>query len=590
MQGNSFARDTWNAATELLRAEGKLSDSQIAFVRLAQPLAIAEDKFILGASSEFVKNWLLEHVNEVMSRQLSEILGHHVSLQISVDPTFSEQDQQSLQTQDNEELAQSPQTQSAPIQTNTEPQIYTAEDLDSHFSTQSFTSVSSPESELTATNSPETPYNSLSFDRREPTFESPSQAQKYDAEQYFSRNNQERNSSDHFAQAATFADSQSTFEIDDPHKIKQAPDSAPALTLPRIPSITSLQAQARLNPRYTFDTFVIGESNRFAHATALAVSEAPGSTYNPLFLYSDSGMGKTHLLHAIGNYTVSLYPNKKVLYISSEEFTNAFINALRDKTIYSFKDQFRNIDVLLIDDIQFITNLAATSEEFFHTFNALSNANKQIVITSDVAPKLLQGFEERMISRFASGITASIDLPNLETRIAILEKKSAAEKLHVPRDVIEFIASKMTTNVREMEGALRRIAAFADLSRQSVSLEMAQLVLKDMLTDRDSVQVTAGIIMAQTAAYFNISLEDLKSPVRTRSLTMPRHIAMYLCREMTDYSLPKIAELFDRRDHTTVLNALRKVETQMTEKQAVFNQVTELTARIKQAAKEQAQQ
>lgn len=608
MQGNSFARDTWNAATELLRAEGKLSDSQIAFVRLAQPLAIAEDKFLLGAGSDFVKTWLLEHVGEVMSRQLSKILGHNISLQISVDPTFSEQDQRNTNSPENEPHEEPQQTPTSQLPTKQssqqQPQIHTAENLDSYFSAHSFSSANTAnnslnisESTQTAPKSPENTYfPAPQFEQTTSHFEQTNFAQStsqrdYDASHYQNSDDYSSVAHDYFSQEPKFDYPQQTFESGEPSGINQLPDAAPSgLTLPRTPSITSLQAQARLNPRYTFDTFVIGESNRFAHATALAVSEAPGSTYNPLFLYSDSGMGKTHLLHAIGNYTVSLYPNKKVLYISSEEFTNAFINALRDKTIYSFKDQFRNIDVLLIDDIQFITNLAATSEEFFHTFNALSNANKQIVITSDVAPKLLQGFEERMISRFASGITASIDLPNLETRIAILEKKSAAEGLHVPRDVIEFIASKMTTNVREMEGALRRIAAFADLSRQPVTLEMAQLVLKDMITDRESVQVTAGTIMAQTASYFDISLEDLKSPVRTRSFTMPRHIAMYLCREMTDYSLPKIAELFDRRDHTTVLNALRKVEKQMTEKQTVFNQVTELTARIKNAAKEQAQQ
>lgn len=550
MQGSSLARDTWNAATELLRAEGKLSDSQIAFVRLAQPLAIVDDKLLLGTGSEFVKTWLLTHVSEVMTKQISEILGYQVTLNFSVDTSLSENKESRIQKNDTNYEYDDFKDSEEINNTNNfqDSHLYNARDLDSHFSAQTST-------------------------------------------QNFTQNSIEENGLENLQeQKIDFTNSANSNENFDDIKTssnKNYDHSPSGLTLPEIPSITTLQAQARLNPRYIFDTFVIGESNRFAHATALAVSEAPGSTYNPLFLYSDSGMGKTHLLHAIGNYTVSLYPNKKVLYISSEEFTNAFINALRDNKIYSFKDQFRNVDVLLIDDIQFISNRASTIEEFFHTFNALSNANKQIVITSDVAPKFLQGFEERMISRFASGITASIDLPNLETRIAILEKKSAAEHLHVPRPVLEFIASKMTTNVREMEGALRRIAAFADLSRQAVSLEMAQLVLKDMITDRESVQVTAGIIMAQTASYFDISLEDLKSPVRTRSFTMPRHIAMYLCREMTDYSLPKIAELFDRRDHTTVLNALRKVEKQMTEKQTIFNQVSELTTRIKNAAKEQ---
>ncbi|XCB29146.1 chromosomal replication initiator protein DnaA [Arcanobacterium hippocoleae] len=385
-----------------------------------------------------------------MSRQLSEILGRKTALQVSVDTTFSEHKETNSQSEIPDEVYE-PHHEIA-AKKLPETHTYTAEDLDSHFSTQAFAQPNQTSEDI------------------HPGFDSlPAPSAYFNAQQqqHFDEN-LPPSTFNHFEHKTDFDKANDSYENHESRTAEkyenydrqtQTQTHSPGLTLPQIPSINNLQQQARLNPRYTFDTFVIGESNRFAHATALAVSEAPGSTYNPLFLYSDSGMGKTHLLHAIGNYTVSLYPNKKVLYISSEEFTNAFINALRDNKIYSFKDQFRNIDVLLIDDIQFISNRDSTIEEFFHTFNALSNANKQIVITSDVAPKLLQGFEERMISRFASGITASIDLPNLETRIAILEKKSAAESIQVPRPVLEFIASKMTTNVREMEGALRRIAA-----------------------------------------------------------------------------------------------------------------------------------
>lgn len=302
-------------------------------------------------------------------------------------------------------------------------------------------------------------------------------------------------------------------------------------------------------------------------------------------------MGKTHLLHAIGNSVQEMFPSKKVLYVSAEEFTNAFINALANGQMHNFKDQFRTVDVLLIDDIQFLSgrDRSRTLEEFFHTFNALINANKQIVITSDVAPNLLVDFEDRMISRFKSGITAAIDLPNLETRIAILNRKATAEGLEVPRDVIEFIATRITSNVREMEGALRRIRAFADLTKQQISLDLAESQLKDMISDPNSIQVTAGMIVAQVSNYFNVPLADLKSPTRTRTLTQPRHVAMYLCRELTDLSLPKIAEEFNRRDHTTVMNAVRKVEALMAEKQTIFTQVSELTTIIKNAAKDHAQ-
>ncbi|WP_124054486.1 chromosomal replication initiator protein DnaA [Arcanobacterium ihumii] len=593
------ARDAWTAATELLRSAGKLSDSQTAFVRMARPLAAVDEVFMIGVGSDFVKEWIIQHVSASMTEQLSAILGREVKLMISVDPSLSEQQAPTNTTSHqntwtpnhveernirsipaSEEKTESnvryalPQDPGFPHQEVHQPLVNSGQNssqVENHFSDITF-------------------QDSRYFDRR-PTEKEQfvqsdySQAQEYPSRDYHMNDfdQPEYSPNEDFSAGQN---SHGTSYVD--HRPEY--QSHLAKNLPHIPDSSSLQTQARLNPRYTFETFVTGESNRFAHATALAVSEAPGSTYNPLFLYSDSGMGKTHLLHAIGNYTVKLYPEKKVLYISSEEFTNAFINALRDQKIHAFKDQFRNVDVLLIDDIQFISNRDSTLEEFFHTFNALSNANKQIVITSDVAPKLLKGFEDRMISRFASGITASIDLPNLETRIAILEKKAFSEQLHVPRPVLEFIASKMTTNVREMEGALRRINAYADLARQPITLEMAELVLKDMISDPESVQITAGLVMAQTAAYFDITLEELKSQTRTRSLTTPRHIAMYLCREMTDLSLPKIAESFDRRDHTTVINALRKIEKMMAEKQHIFNQVSELTTRVKQSAKEQAQQ
>lgn len=341
---------------------------------------------------------------------------------------------------------------------------------------------------------------------------------------------------------------------------------------------------AGLNPRYKFDTFVIGESNRFAHATSFAVAEAPGKSYNPLFIYGDSGMGKTHLMHATGNYAMQLYPDLNVKYVSAEEFTNEFINAMRDQSQPAFKEKYRTVDILLIDDIQFIGNRTQTVEEFFHTFNALSNVNKQIIISSDVPPKDLNGFEQRMISRFASGITAEISPPNLETRIAILEKKAAHDNNLVPREVNEFIATKMTTNVREMEGALRRVTAYCEITKEPVSVASAEAVLKDLISDHDAFEITAGLIMAETASYFGITIDDLTSVGRTRALVNARQIAMYLCRELTDLSLPKIGSLFGDRDHTTVMHANRKISDQMSQRKEVFENVSELTGRIKQAA------
>ncbi|MFJ6134135.1 chromosomal replication initiator protein DnaA [Janibacter terrae] len=338
----------------------------------------------------------------------------------------------------------------------------------------------------------------------------------------------------------------------------------------------------RLNPKYTFDTFVIGSSNRFANAAAVAVAEAPAKAYNPLFIYGQSGLGKTHLLHAIGHYARSLYPHVKVRYVNSEEFTNDFINSIRDDKAANFQRRYRDVDVLLIDDIQFLQGKMQTQEEFFHTFNTLHNANKQVVITSDVAPKLLSGFEERMRSRFEWGLLTDVQPPDLETRIAILRKKAIQEKLSVPADVLEFIASRISTNIRELEGALIRVTAFASLNRQPVDIGLAQIVLKDLIPNEQSSEISSATIMAQTADYFGLTIEDLQSASRTRLLVTARQIAMYLCRELTDMSLPKIGDQFGGRDHTTVMHAERKIRELMGERRAIYNQVTELTNRIKQ--------
>ncbi len=338
----------------------------------------------------------------------------------------------------------------------------------------------------------------------------------------------------------------------------------------------------RLNPKYVFDTFVIGSSNRFAHAAAVAVAEAPAKAYNPLFIYGDSGLGKTHLLHAIGHYARRLYSGIRVRYVNSEEFTNDFINSIRDDEGTSFKTTYRNVDVLLIDDIQFLAGKDRTLEEFFHTFNALHNNNKQVVITSDQPPKLLAGFEDRMKSRFEWGLLTDIQPPELETRIAILRKKALSEGLSAPDDALEYIASKISSNIRELEGALIRVTAFASLNRQPVDVALAEMVLKDLITDDGAQEITSGQILTQTADYFKLSMEELCSKSRTRTLVTARQIAMYLCRELTDMSLPKIGQELGGRDHTTVIHADRKIRELMAERRVIYNQVTELTNRIKQ--------
>ena len=343
--------------------------------------------------------------------------------------------------------------------------------------------------------------------------------------------------------------------------------------------------QTQLNPRYIFETFVIGASNRFAHAAAVAVAEAPAKAYNPLFIYGESGLGKTHLLHAIGAYAKELYGGVRVRYVSSEEFTNDFINSIRDDKSSNFQRRYRDLDVLLVDDIQFLENKERTQEEFFHTFNTLYNANKQIVISSDRPPKQLTTLEDRLRSRFEWGLITDIQPPELETRIAILRKKAAQDKLNAPDDVLEYIASKISTNIRELEGALIRVTAFASLNRQLVDMNLAEIVLKDLIPDDSTPEITASLIMAQTAAYFSLTLDDLCGTSRSRVLVNARQIAMYLCREMTELSLPKIGQTFGGRDHTTVMHADRKVRHLMAERRSIFNQVYELTNRIKLQAK-----
>ncbi|NEY30717.1 chromosomal replication initiator protein DnaA [Streptomyces sp. PRKS01-65] len=340
---------------------------------------------------------------------------------------------------------------------------------------------------------------------------------------------------------------------------------------------------ARLNPKYLFDTFVIGASNRFAHAAAVAVAEAPAKAYNPLFIYGESGLGKTHLLHAIGHYARSLYPGTRVRYVSSEEFTNEFINSIRDGKGDSFRKRYREMDILLVDDIQFLADKESTQEEFFHTFNTLHNANKQIVLSSDRPPKQLVTLEDRLRNRFEWGLITDVQPPELETRIAILRKKAVQEQLNAPPEVLEFIASRISRNIRELEGALIRVTAFASLNRQPVDLGLTEIVLKDLIPggEDSTPEITSTAIMGATADYFGLTVEDLCGSSRGRQLVTARQIAMYLCRELTDLSLPKIGALFGGRDHTTVMHADRKIRNLMAERRSIYNQVTELTNRIK---------
>ena len=338
---------------------------------------------------------------------------------------------------------------------------------------------------------------------------------------------------------------------------------------------------SRLNTKYTFENFVMGSTNIFARAAAFAVAESPAKAYNPLFIYGNSGLGKTHLLHAIGHYALSLYPRFKVRYVSSEEFTNDFINAIQNNRSAQFLNEYRNIDILMIDDIQFLAGKDQTQEAFFHTFNALHDANKQVVITSDVAPKNLMGFEERLVSRFQWGLTVDIQAPELETRIAILRKKAELEKIRVPDEILEYMAERVQSNVRELEGTLIRVTAYANLSRKQVDMDLVQTVLKDIAPVHEETVIAPIEIINAVSSYYKITPDEIYGNSRTAAIAMARQIAMYICREQTNLSLPKIGQIFGNRDHTTVMYANRRVAEWMNERRYVYNQVTEIINTIR---------
>ncbi|WP_292830808.1 chromosomal replication initiator protein DnaA [Microbacterium sp.] len=375
-------------------------------------------------------------------------------------------------------------------------------------------------------------------------------------------------------------------EIADAHDTAPVPvqSAAPQITALRPASeeyadqgASSARSDTQLNPKYSFDNFVVGQSNRFAHAAAVAVAEAPAKAYNPLFIYGDSGLGKTHLLHAIGDYALSLYTGIRVRYVSSEEFTNDFINSIANNRGSAFQARYRDVDILLIDDIQFLQGRQETQEAFFHTFNTLHDHDKQVVITSDVPPRQLTGFEDRMRSRFEWGLITDVQAPDLETRIAILRKKAQSERLLVPDDVLEYIATKVSSNIRELEGALIRVSAFASLNRSSLDISLAQTVLRDIVDTDDANIISPTDIITATAQYFRLSVDDLYGSSRSQSIATARQIAMYLCRERTSLSLPKIGQLFGNRDHTTVMYACKKIADLMKERRSIYNQVSEIT-------------
>ena len=543
-------QERWEQVISILQANPEVSQRLRGFVNLAQPQAFVGTVLLIAVPSELTRNIFQSQLKAPFQQALTTVFGPGVSEAFTID----------------ESLAQTSQTVSPSV-----PQVEDDSPMPP---------LHEVEAEL---HTPVPPHQTADV----PVADAPA-ASPVDPAIFAERPQSPSPSPTDFSEVHTPQHVDSAVPAQPISSPAETEDiSSPATdTHTAVSSDSGWDSSARLNPNYTFDTFVIGQSNRFAHAAAFAVSESPAQAYNPLFIYGDSGLGKTHLLHAIGHYAKHLFPSLRVRYVNSEEFTNDFINSIRDDEGSSFKQIYRNVDMLLIDDIQFLAGKEHTQEEFFHTFNALHNHQKQVVITSDLPPKQLTGFAERMRSRFEWGLITDVQPPELETRIAILRKKAQSESLNVPDDVMEYIASHITANIRELEGALIRVTAFASLNKQPVDVALAEVVLKDLITDAGDAEITSGQVLATTASYFDVTLEDLRSKSRTRTLTNARQIAMYLLRELTDMSLPRIGQELGGRDHTTVMHAVRKVGAQMAERRTTFNQVTDLTNKIKQDQRE----
>jgi chromosomal replication initiator protein len=552
---------TWDETLRILRREETITERVMAFLTLSRLMAIVADTALVAAPSTWAKDLFEQRIAGALKEALSEATGRETRFAVTVDESLFEDDPESPRGAPATERPSAAPAVDANVDNSTEARHQVPRAADSAPSAQPAPSASEPIAPAQPESSPS---------RRE------------DAE-WFAHEREDREDS-----MPSFAPGAAEF----PHPTGRqerggAPSAAPSAPEPDDEEST-LGSDSRLNAKYTFDTFVIGSSNRFAQAAASAVAEAPARAYNPLFIYGGSGLGKTHLLHAVGHYAKSLYPGVEARYVNSEEFTNDFINSVQSGQFgkaQEFHRRYRDIDILLIDDIQFLQRAPETMEAFFHTFNTLHNADKQIVITSDLPPKQLGGFEDRMRSRFEMGLMTDVQPPDLETRIAILRKKVEMEGTkEVPRDVLEYIASRISTNIRELEGALIRVQALHSLSRQPMDVSLAENVLKDLLAHDDGAEVTASTIIAQTAAYFGLTVDQITGSARTRVLVTARQIAMYLCRELTDMPLIRIGEEFGGRDHTTVMHANKKISELMKERRAIFNQVTELTARIKNSS------
>ncbi|MDK8450571.1 chromosomal replication initiator protein DnaA [Corynebacterium mastitidis] len=549
---------TWHEVMTELVHQAELPDSSIptltarqkAFLNLAKPITIVQGYVLLAVPHKMAKDVVEDELGVYITQVFSERMNQPCGLAVSIDPQRAEEPS-------GPPAASQPAAQASP-QANHAPQNQNPQTAQ-------------------AAHTPPAPQVT-----RHPGQDAVPSGQPAEFAPYY-RSSTEWQTSHAPAQPPMPQQTVVPSVTPQPAPMSPAGDAGMAVgqRLPRETPAHDPNRENSLNPKYTFESFVIGSSNRFANGAAVAVAENPARAYNPLFISGGSGLGKTHLLHAAGNYAKVLQPTLRIKYVSSEEFTNDYINSVRDDRQESFKRRYRNLDILMVDDIQFLQGKEGTQEEFFHTFNALHQANKQIILSSDRPPKELTTLEDRLRTRFQAGLIADIQPPDLETRIAILMKKAEADGTRVDRSVLELIASRFESSIRELEGALIRVSAYSSLTNEPIDMQMAEIALRDILPEAADIEITPTAIIEVTAEYFGITTDALCGVGKTRAVAHARQLAMYLCRELTDLSLPRIGAQFGGKDHTTVMYADRKIRKEMKEKRDTYDEIQQLTQSIK---------
>ncbi len=589
-------QNTWNGVVNEINQSGAVTSAftphQRAFLNLARPLALVEGVAVLAVPNQYVKDFIETELSGTICQELSAKLGRSYTLAITVDvDADNHQVQPPLPPQTQTEPQAQPQSQPQQPQSQAQQQSELPPAEPQLVDPLSTTPATAPtllsDTSSLAEPAPLEPHPLDPLDPHRSTTNHPYQVQHSsltppDFSHRLATDPRMAAIDPRMAQQPGHAplNAETGWQTSHARPTQNPVEQQPMLRSREQPAHNP-NKQNSLNARYTFDTYVVSDSNKLPTSAAIAVAEKPARAYNPLFVWGGSGLGKTHLMHAIGNYALELNPKLRIKYVSSEEFTNDYINSVRDDRQESFKRRYRELDILMVDDIQFLQGKEGTQEEFFHTFNALQQTGKQIVLSSDRPPTQLTTLEDRLRTRFQSGLIADIYPPDLETRIAILMKKAEADGIAVSREVLELIASRFNSSIRELEGAFIRVSAYSSLNNTPITPATADIALRDIMPEEPNVEVTADVIMLVTAEFFEITTDQIISTSKARPIAHARQLAMYLCRELTELSLPKIGELFGGKDHTTVMYATRKIHKEITEKRDTYDQIQRITSRIK---------